>query len=264
MTQGIPLGDAGDVVDKKALRECRQLAQELFSKMEEAREIGDHARIEEIEKEMVALTKAGAMRDLALYREIAPQNITFDGSHKIYRIGQAFSPLFDHAPQRVLSALALGFGDGVNGPATPLQPLLPCDKHFHAWYRREGGRRSCTWVKNRLQEAGVVKKAPGRGKHRKRRARAAWPGMMLHQDASRHEWVAGCFAPHQDRLPKELAAAGITDMAAANRYLREVYLPAFHAEFPQPAQEEGSAFVPWIGGDLDDILCEQYERVVGK
>ncbi|MGB9670609.1 MAG: helix-turn-helix domain-containing protein [Halothiobacillaceae bacterium] len=64
-------------------------------------------------------------------------------------------------------------------------------KHFHAWYRREGGRRSCTWVKNRLQEAGVVKKAPGRGKHRKRRARAAWPGMMLHQDASRHEWVAG-------------------------------------------------------------------------
>ena len=40
---------------------------------------------------------AGATRDLALYREIAPQNITFDGSNKIYRIGQAFSPLFDHA-----------------------------------------------------------------------------------------------------------------------------------------------------------------------
>nr|WP_259374437.1 7-cyano-7-deazaguanine synthase [Calidifontimicrobium sp. SYSU G02091] len=57
VTQGIPLGDAGDVVDKKALRECRQLAQELFSEMEEAREIGDHARIEEIEKEMAALTK---------------------------------------------------------------------------------------------------------------------------------------------------------------------------------------------------------------
>ncbi|MEO1767025.1 hypothetical protein V6E02_07360, partial [Thiobacter sp. AK1] len=65
------------------------------------------------------------------------------------------------------------------------------------------------------------------------------------------------FRTHQDRLPKELAAAGITDMAAANRYLREVYLPAFNAEFLQPAQEEGSAFVPWIGGDLDDILCEQ-------
>jgi len=34
-------------------------------------------------------------------------------------------------------------------------------------------------------------KAPGRGKHRKRRTRAAGPGMMLHQDASPHEWVPG-------------------------------------------------------------------------
>lgn len=67
---------------------------------------------------------AGATRDLALYREVAPQNITFDGSNKIYRIGLAFSPLFEHATQRVLSALALGFGDGVNGAT---QPLLPCE-----------------------------------------------------------------------------------------------------------------------------------------
>ncbi len=78
--------------------------------------------------ERFGVAPAGATRDLALYREIAPQNITFDGSNKIYRIGQAFSPLFDHASQRVLSALALGFGDGVNGPsAKPLQPLLPCE-----------------------------------------------------------------------------------------------------------------------------------------
>jgi predicted DNA-binding transcriptional regulator YafY len=67
---------------------------------------------------------AGATRDLALYREIAPQNIEFDGSHKIYRIGKTFSPIFEHATQRVLSALALGFGDGVNVES---QPLLPCE-----------------------------------------------------------------------------------------------------------------------------------------
>lgn len=74
--------------------------------------------------ERFGVAPAGATRDLALYREIAPQNITFDGSNKIYRIGQAFSSLFDHASQRVLSALALGFGDGVNGAT---QPLLPCE-----------------------------------------------------------------------------------------------------------------------------------------
>lgn len=67
---------------------------------------------------------AGATRDFALYREIAPQNIEFDGSSKIYRIGKAFSPIFDHATQRVLSAIALGFGDGVNVDSLP---LLPCE-----------------------------------------------------------------------------------------------------------------------------------------
>lgn len=73
------------------------------------------------------IAPAGATRDLALYREIAPQNIIFDGSNKIYRIGQAFSPLFEHASLRVLSALALGFGDGVSVQMKPLQPLLPCE-----------------------------------------------------------------------------------------------------------------------------------------
>lgn len=83
---------------------------------------GEIGRPDLIERFSVA--PAGATRDLALYREIAPQNITFDSSNKIYRIGQAFSPLFDLASQRVLSALALGFGDGVNGAT---QSLLPCE-----------------------------------------------------------------------------------------------------------------------------------------
>jgi hypothetical protein len=71
------------------------------------------------------------------------------------------------------------------------------------------------------------------------------------------------FGTHQGRLPQELALAGITDMAQANQYLSQVYLPAFNAEFAQPAMMAGSAFVPWIGGSLDDILCEQFERIVG-
>lgn len=71
------------------------------------------------------------------------------------------------------------------------------------------------------------------------------------------------FGTHQGRLPQELALAGITSMAQANQYLAKVYLPAFNAEFAVPAMEEGTAFVPWIGGSLDDILCEHYERTVG-
>jgi len=74
--------------------------------------------------ERFGVAPAGATRDLALYREIVPHNITFDGSNKIYRIGQAFFPLFEHASKRILSALALGFGDGVSGL---MQAPLPCE-----------------------------------------------------------------------------------------------------------------------------------------
>ena len=70
------------------------------------------------------------------------------------------------------------------------------------------------------------------------------------------------FATHQERLPKELALMGITTMAEANRYLRETYLPAFNRKFARPAREEGSAFLPYIGPPLEEILCEQYDRTV--
>lgn len=53
-------------------------------------------------------------------------------------------------------------------------------------------------------------------------------------------------------------------MAAANRYLAETYGPAFNDEFAVPAQESGSALVPLMGVELDDVLCEQFERTVGR
>lgn len=235
-------------------------------------------------------------------------------------------------------------------------------KHFHSWYQREGGTRSYSWVKNKLQEHGCLKKAPKRGAHRKRRERSALPGMLIHQDGSTHEWVpdqkwdlivtmddatsehysmffveeegtrsslqgvkdlieqrglfcsfysdrgshywhtpeAGgkvdknnptqfgralkqlgiemiaayspqargrserVFSTHQSRLVKELALHNITTMAAANRYIKENYLPAYNQEFMiQPALSE-TAFIPWIGNNLDDILCEHYSRTVGR
>jgi transposase len=66
-------------------------------------------------------------------------------------------------------------------------------KHFHErWQAEHGGTRSYTWTKNRLQATGHVARAPRRGTHRKKRPRKPLPGMMLHQDGSRHEWVPGC------------------------------------------------------------------------
>lgn len=72
------------------------------------------------------------------------------------------------------------------------------------------------------------------------------------------------FRTLQDRLPKELALAGITEMATANRYLGTQFLPAYNQRFAVPALEVGTAFVPWSGTPLAEILCVQEERVVAK
>jgi hypothetical protein len=235
-------------------------------------------------------------------------------------------------------------------------------KHFHEKLAGHGIARSYTWTKNTLQAAKVVRKAPKRGVHRRKRPRRALPGMMLHQDGSRHEWVPGRFwdlivtmddatgavysaffvdeegthstfeALHQvisthglfcslyvdrgshyfttpvaggkvdkanptqvgralrqlgidfiaayspeargrsermfgtlqNRLPQELRLAGITTMEAANRFLREHFLPDFNARFAVEPEGSGSAFTPWIGQNLHDILCIQEERTVAN
>jgi hypothetical protein len=72
------------------------------------------------------------------------------------------------------------------------------------------------------------------------------------------------FRTHQERLVKELALAGITEMKQANAYIRDVYLPAYKEEFAIPPEESASMFVPWVGTPIEDLLCEQYERTVGN
>jgi len=72
------------------------------------------------------------------------------------------------------------------------------------------------------------------------------------------------FGTLQGRLPQELRSAGITTMAAANRYLGEVFLPAHNRRFQVPATEPDTAFVAYIGPDLKEVLCIQEDRVVGR
>ena len=58
-------------------------------------------------------------------------------------------------------------------------------------YRRDGGTRSCSWLRQRLLGAKLLPRAPRRGAHRKRHDWAPLPSMMPHQDESRHEWAPG-------------------------------------------------------------------------
>jgi transposase len=237
-------------------------------------------------------------------------------------------------------------------------------RHFHEHLVRDHQFSwGYTWTKAFLQSKGLLVRAKTRGAHRRKRPRRPLPGMMLHQDGSRHEWVAGLdaldlivtlddatntiysafllaeegtdstfqallevFGTHglplslytdrgthyfftpaaggkvdrksptqvgralahlgvehiaayspqargrserlfhtlQDRLVNELALAGIVTVAAANAFIRDVYIPAHNIRFAVKAEQDGSAFVAIPGVELKEILCAQEDRAVGN
>jgi transposase len=237
-------------------------------------------------------------------------------------------------------------------------------RHFHEHLVRDHRFAwGYTWTKTFLQSKGLLERARRRGAHRRKRPRRPLPGILLHQDGSRHAWLGGqpeldlivtlddatgaiysaflvdeegtastfralmevfdahglplslytdrgshyfytpdvggkvdrtrltqvgraldhlgvehiaAYSPQargrserafhtlQDRLVKELALAGIADIAAADAFLREVFIPDYNNRFARKAEQEGTAFVAIPGVDLTEILCLQEERKVGN
>jgi|SRR3990170_1907542 len=72
------------------------------------------------------------------------------------------------------------------------------------------------------------------------------------------------FRTLQDRLPKELALAGIADLDAANRFIAERFLPDYNRRFAVVAAEPGAAFVAVPRAQWQDVMCVQEERIVGN
>jgi transposase len=65
-------------------------------------------------------------------------------------------------------------------------------KHFHEqMQKRHNYWLGYTVTKLALHAAGLVRPAPKRSAHRKKRPRRPIRGMMLHQDGSRHVWIEG-------------------------------------------------------------------------
>jgi transposase len=238
-------------------------------------------------------------------------------------------------------------------------------RHFCSIARREHGLKwSYSFVRQALQNAGLVKKRRPRGRHFLRRPPRACFGEMLHLDGSRHAWLAlqserqclivvvddatrrilyaqlseqetteavmaalaavfqrqglpqslytdragwaACtrgsdgrprsdrptqvqralqrlgvehilaYSPQargrgervnrtlQGRLVNELRVAGIRSLAGANRYLDDVFLPNYNTELGRPAADPASAFVTAGDADLEQILCHEELRTVGR
>ena len=125
---------------------------------------------------------------------------------------------------------------------------LSTDRSSHYWYTDEAGghvdKSRLTQVHHAVQQLRITLIPAYSPEARGRSERA--------------------FRTLQDRWPNELALAGITEMAAATRYLAERFLPAYNRRVAVPAPEVGTAFIPWIGTHLAEILCVQEERVVAK
>ena len=237
-------------------------------------------------------------------------------------------------------------------------------RHFLEIARREHGIRvSYSYVKQALQQAGLLPKRRPRGRHRRRREPRACFGELLHLDGSRHPWLAldpdarqtliaivddatsallyaqlwaqettravlsalahvlqaegrpmalytdragwafytprasgpvdptrvtqvgralkqlgivhiPAYSPQargrsermnrtlQGRLVNELRVAGIRSVVAANRYLRDVYVPQHNATFRREPRDPATAFAPLGRVALDTILCQEDARIV--
>ena len=60
-----------------------------------------------------AIAPSNATRDFSLYRQLAPDNLDYDHSEKVYRRAQRFQPLFSYDREHTLQALTLGQGVGL-------------------------------------------------------------------------------------------------------------------------------------------------------
>ena len=80
-------------------------------------------------------------------------------------------------------------------------------RHFHEKLeQRHGYKLGYTTTRLYLHKTGTVPPAPRRGAHRRKRPRRPMRGMMLHQDGSKHAWLAG--QPALDLIGSRPAARG--------------------------------------------------------
>lgn len=74
---------------------------------------------------------ASCSRDLTLYKELAPNNMTLRHETKQYYRTQEFSPVFEHNPEAILGSLCRGFGDGLSHGVSPSEKCIDATRLIH-------------------------------------------------------------------------------------------------------------------------------------
>lgn len=144
-------------------------------------------------------------------------------------------------------------------------------KHFHEQLsKRHNYVLGYTVTKLHLHRSGLVHAAPKRSAHRKKRPRRPMVGMMLHQDASTHAWLAGSMAKQDLVVTMEDATSAIYSMflvdeegtASSLRGIREVV--SRHGLFCSLYTDRGSHYfeTPEAGGPVSRTSLTQVGRAL--
>lgn len=68
----------------------------------------------------------------------------------------------------------------------------------------------------------------------------------------------------QDRLVQELRLAGVRSSERANAFIADTFLARYNSEFARPPADPASAFVTAGGAELEQILCVEEARTIGR
>jgi transposase len=145
-------------------------------------------------------------------------------------------------------------------------------KHFHEALQAEHGfRLGYTWTKAILQSRGLVQGAPQRSAHRKRRPRRPLPGMMLFQDGSTHEWLAGqpeldLIVTLDDATSEICSAFLVEEEGTASSFMGLSEVIAAKGLFSSLYTDRGSHYflTPKAGGKVDRLHLTQVGRALAE
>ncbi|MFT4067612.1 hypothetical protein [Paraburkholderia sp.] len=125
-------------------------------------------------------------------------------------------------------------------------------------------------MKNQLQQAGEVKRAKARGKHRKKLERAPLSGMLVHQDTSCHEWVSGhdwdLVVTLDDATGEHLSMFFCQEEGTASSFHGVGQTIARHGLFYALYTDRGSHYfhTPEAGGKVDRSNPTQFGRALAQ
>jgi transposase len=138
-------------------------------------------------------------------------------------------------------------------------------RHFYEYIsEKHGVKVSYNWLRLMLQEAGMVEREPARGKYRRRRERRPLTGMLVHLDASTHEWISGL--PRQDLVValddadgRILYARFFTQEGTASTFAALESVLRNYGRFCELYTDRGSHFCQ--SGPAGEVAEEQHGQV---